>query len=890
MGIRGGQTLRLSVGVLVWALSVTAFAQKTPRVVEDPEVLLSIDVGYNTAYREKSWVPVDVVVVNELDDLTGWIEVRTYDNANRLQSPVYRMPVDCPKESRKRFRLHCYFDGAARAEAWIYDEKNRPAVEVPSHIIVQPIPDEDLLALIVDDDAINFGFLSSDIRGVNNELRIHRHHFNAQRLDQFPDFAECYKEFSFIVLGEIDPNRIPVRHRKLIRQYVEEGGTLIVTTGRFARYYRETWVQDLMGVSFGESQVMTDAAIAKAVFPTPERQRGAHPTRENMLATLTPKEPGMTTLGDSVVLATRRPLGKGQVYTLATDATSETLKGCVGFNILWSEMISENRRILPLNIEALSTVANQLLPSFAGVSIRPLSQVLLYLLLYIGIGVVGNWLFWSRLNRREYAWLCLVIFSVAFSAYAMYFGTAGWAEATKMHRIDIVRLPSDTNRAEHLAMVGILTARTSRYAGVIDQRDYLVRDAPATQIIGRYRNMGPAQPFTFMQADEPRIENLRVGASELRITLAEGSFDAPGTIEGEVVVGSERFTASIRNNTGWSIDQAQLLYEGAFLPLTRNGETWNLDMSASAVATHLERSLGASRKVASSTLYRRSQSFDQVRNSLQHAIFSHGSDIIYEMQPDADHGPYFVGWAKQNVNDVFSPDRPLTTETSQTIVIAEIEVVGHVSPYNTEVSGRLNVTSRFPLATSISTGQAVWTRGTLDDLPKEWVQSPHLVQSSSWSQFNVRSRDAMLLDPDSLLQVDLLWEIERTSERTPNPLEVVFTPAEGVDIAWHEEYLTYEGTLIVNGTSVRHQTYRIPNWRDYRDTFTDSRTLVFGIQALYADQRGATFGADGRPINAETGLPLSAGPFRNVKVAIVATGYASPLPSDTEQETVLPWQ
>ncbi|MCP4645375.1 MAG: hypothetical protein GY851_33335, partial [bacterium] len=57
------------------------------------DLTLNIFVNYGAAYRDGTWVPVDVFVKNEQRDISGSVEVRTYSNTGELQSPVYRVPA-----------------------------------------------------------------------------------------------------------------------------------------------------------------------------------------------------------------------------------------------------------------------------------------------------------------------------------------------------------------------------------------------------------------------------------------------------------------------------------------------------------------------------------------------------------------------------------------------------------------------------------------------------------------------------------------------------------------------------------------------------------------------------------------------------------------------------
>ena len=288
----------------LWATAFVSSAGFAQDAIDEQEkeILLSIDVGYNSAYRAKSWVPVEVLIVNEQDDLEGWLEVRTFDGANQLQSPVYRVAVNCPRDSKKIYRVNAYLDTTSRVEAWLY-ERGRPAVDSPAYVQTRPIAPNDLLGLVLDDEAVNFGFLYSAVQPRGATVRFFRYGLATNQLSKLPTIGQAYEVFDVIVLGDIDPDRVPIQSRRLIRNYVERGGTLIVCTGLHTAAYRGSWVEDLLGVRLGPAENSNGLALARATLP-PELQEGARADRECVVADLQPRDDGVQTLGGEKVLAT----------------------------------------------------------------------------------------------------------------------------------------------------------------------------------------------------------------------------------------------------------------------------------------------------------------------------------------------------------------------------------------------------------------------------------------------------------------------------------------------------------------------------------------------------------------------------------------------------------
>ncbi|MCC6145387.1 MAG: hypothetical protein IT368_16395, partial [Candidatus Hydrogenedentes bacterium] len=310
---------RFALLMLCLLCATIAYAQDPDALdtVEEKKegVNVSLTVNYGSAYREHSWVPVDILVSNYEYDISGHVEVRSFDMSGEIQSPIYRLPAECPENSRKRYRLYCHMDGAAGLEARLY-HKNRVINQASANIQVRAIEPQDFLCLVLDNITEDYGFLGTELFKANTNVRLHRETLTTARLGLLADYPQCYSSFDIIIMGDVDPNRIAESHRDLLRSYVEQGGVLAVCTGGQAENYRGSWLEDLLGVQIGPETFTSETAIAQAAFP-PVQQAGAVADRNCALATLTPVAEGVQTLGDSLVLATLRRYGSGYADTIA---------------------------------------------------------------------------------------------------------------------------------------------------------------------------------------------------------------------------------------------------------------------------------------------------------------------------------------------------------------------------------------------------------------------------------------------------------------------------------------------------------------------------------------------------------------------------------------------
>ncbi len=557
--------------ILLLALVPAAAQDDTP----DETILIDLTINHGVAYREGAWAPVDVFINNTERDIEGHVEVTLYDFSNERLSPIYRVPAVSPKGSRKHFRLYCKLERANRIEVQLY-HGNRAAVPVPTWLNVAPIERRDYLGLLLDDNHHDYGFLGSERVIGKTEVRFHREGLSTDQLGLLADRLPCYTAFDLIVMGDIDPERIAPEHRALLQQYVELGGTLVISLGENAARYKGSWLEPLMGVVIGENTFTPEDTLASQAFGRAGVAKG-----EGMVTALSPAADSVKSIGSNFAVGALNAVGNGRVATFTVDAVSGLLHTDPDFLEVWNALLTQSIMDRPLNLAALVDAAVQRLPSIAGVKLFPVSSVITYLLLYFFIAIVGNWLFWNWMKRREMAWVCLVFFSLAFTSYAMFFGTQGRARSTKLEQLEILELSANSPRATLHGITGLLAKGSGRFEGTLTHSQTLVNDAAGGGM--GYTPDGIAfgsqvqSPFQFVQGEPGSVQNVAVGASEMRFLQTQAPLELTGALEADLVESDGKLRGTIQNKTGLPLGDAMLVYNGRGMPLTLQEGTKSVD-------------------------------------------------------------------------------------------------------------------------------------------------------------------------------------------------------------------------------------------------------------------------------------------------------------------------
>lgn len=557
------------------AALASCFERRTPKN-DEGQILLDINVNYRLAYRDRTWVPVDVIASNTERDVAGRIELRTY-TGDELQSPIYVLPAQSPKDSNKRFRFHCRLDNTTRIEAMLY-HGNRPALVLPASIIVKPVNPEDLFGLVIDKEPADYGFLNMVFTSGEESTRFYREEVSQETIGLLADFPQCYDPYDVIIIGNIDPNRIGERHRALLERYVMDGGMLVVCAGSNAALLRGSWLEALAAIAVGPAELSNDADIAARVFAEPDRA-GVRPERQGQFAQLTPAAPEVRVRGEQGVLATVRPIGNGYVAAIAVDAASRLLQDTVGYKRLWRELCGCRRYRGDLSYVSATQHYIERIPEGTGIRLFSRTAVLRYLGLYFA-AVIVNWILWNYLKRREISWIFLVVLSFGFTFYAVVYGTAGRAKSSRLNQIEFLRVGPHGGASQITSLVSLLSARSVNLEITLPNKYTLAEDLSAVNPMNiDYRSRRERPPFYAVQSEQPKLERFLVGASELRMFALHSEIQAVGGIEGTLAIADGVIQGTLENRTGLKLRSASVYIDGARYPAQVTPEGISIDLA-----------------------------------------------------------------------------------------------------------------------------------------------------------------------------------------------------------------------------------------------------------------------------------------------------------------------
>lgn len=626
-------------------------------VAEEEEVLFGMDmlVNFDGNFANYTWVPIDVFVKNDQEDFVGTIEVRLY-SGDSLQSPIYSIPADSPKGSDKRWRVYAKLNSTTRVSANFY-VGNRPVMPVPSYQDILPAPDHDLMALLLTEDPADLGFLNGLLAASDpgdKPRRLFRKWLHTDYAQRLPENPLCYEPYTFIFIDEFMSERVSPSRRAAIERYVRGGGVLVVMTGAHAGHHRGTWVEALTGVSMGTPTLVKESELI-AVFE--ERARvGASEGKTYPIAPIRAMEDASRVVeGAGHTLAVLRPLGRGYVATFAIDAKSKGLQSCKGYKDLWADILLHEESDLQLSFDGAVPRVREWLFNLAGIQMFSRTKVFGYLMTYVAVGIVGAWLLANYLKRREWAWGIMCVASIAFTGYALIFGTAGRATTTEVERVSFIQTRDGSTEARLDTMLGIVSPRTRAYDIPLEGKPLGVSPGDFFDD-GGFAVSDDSRAFRLLIGEPSTITDYRIGASDIRLLRITEEFDVPGPLTSSLVFDEGEISGSVWNESGYVLERPLLFYDG-----------------------HIYSGFGGDRRIR----FPRYPDADvegafnnQWRHPDNHDYYKWGIvRTLVGRLPDAQATAYCVGWVGRTSLSTVMPDvEDVATNVEQSLLIAEVSV------------------------------------------------------------------------------------------------------------------------------------------------------------------------------------------------------------------------
>lgn len=532
------------------------------------DVTLTVDAGFGGFYRVDAWMPVRVDLVNAGDAVRGQLIVRPETNPNTITN-AYATPVDLAAGARQTVTLYVTarsFGQTLRVEL-LADEGSVLAAGTDTIRVARSV--DRLYAVLTDSPAGAVDLTAARLGGGEAQQV-------SWRTSDLPDRVVGLSALNLILFHDVDTSALTIAQRAALRDWVIGGGQIVAAGG-------PNWqatvsgLGDLLPLEPTGARTVPDLEALAAWLRRPTTEAGAL-TGSTVVTEGALIEGGLILAAwdDGTPLIVRRALGGGVVDYLTVDPNLAPLRGWAGLGDLWYTLHTA-REPAPgwsrgFTDWASAQSAVEILPGF-----DPLPDVLpllLFLLAYIALIGPLNYIVLNRINKREWAWVTIPAFIVAFSAAAYLLGTSIRGTDATLNQLSVVQAFPDADEARVDGVIGMLAPRRGQYT--LTAEASALRTIPAAATAGSgLLTRDIAASVRIVEADGFAAQDFTVDASYVAGFALEGTVPAPA-VRGSAaftydsIAGQMTVRGSVTNDLDVALIEPVILARGVSLRLPAN--------------------------------------------------------------------------------------------------------------------------------------------------------------------------------------------------------------------------------------------------------------------------------------------------------------------------------
>lgn len=574
-----------------------------------------VNAGFETHYRDGSWVPVQVTLHNNGPDFSGTVSLTAptpqfLGSSNQGTPSNYQVPITLANGAQKQVTMYMplYFDVQSVTVKLLDSSGN---VVGSQNATLTPLLPGDILTGILSDQSSAFnplGTVSLPNQGVSLVLVF----LNSSTM---PGMAAALKNFNVIVLDNFTTSNLSVVQLSALQTWVNQGGTLILAGG-------PEWHRTLDALPAGLVPVKvsgtTTIAAGTSLLPAGGPQvahTGQNHVLDSVQAPITISTASIIAQGDStrsevilssptapLIVQTRQE--QGTIIYLAFDPTLEPILGWQGASTLWDSLLlrglgeqlllrtgsspgigNSPQQAQPILANRMSGFLQSLLPATIPPPWRTLG-----ILLFCYIMVLGPVRFFlvKRLKGHYWSWRIILSSIVIFSLLSYGLAYIEKGSSILSESITIAQLNQNGSSAHITTYMGVFVPNQGDYHLYIPGKG-LAQPSPdsiafqnglADSITSSHTTIAPLQGGIDVNLQDVNIWTLHTVLAEQDRQIHKG-LTSQLTIQNGTLVGT------VTNTLGYALSDAFLLMPNDALSLgpLAAGETKRIQLKLSKTPT-----------------------------------------------------------------------------------------------------------------------------------------------------------------------------------------------------------------------------------------------------------------------------------------------------------------
>ncbi|MCC7163346.1 MAG: hypothetical protein IT331_12700 [Anaerolineae bacterium] len=608
-------------------------------------ITLQVEPFFSGHYKFGEWLPLRVTVTNPGAPVSAQVRVEMSETGGRTSWVV---PVDLPTGAQKQFILYVLptsFAQVARARLVSgTQELARENVPLTLH------PNTDYLIGVIAPrtepfNAANVIELEGQLSRTTRVLPM--------GLGDLPDRPEGLRVLDALVLSDVDTSALSPAQTRVLTNWVQNGGRLILGGGASAARTLAGLPQELAG-EFRSTQGVTELESLEALAAfgdSPVRVEGP------FAAALTTGGETVVAQGDQV-LVSEKQLGEGRVTYSALDLAASPFDAWAGAPHFWKSILTPGSAYpmnFPPDVSAslirsrYMAMALQNLPVLALPSLNVLAALLTVYIVLVG---PVNYLVLRRLKKLDWGWATIPFLTFLFAVGA--FGVSSQLRGSDviLSQVSIIDFAPDGKPSRMESVVGLFSPTRGSFALEIPDGSLVIPMSNAFDPFSTQTNVGSNLEIVETNPLEVRGINLNQGA--LQAFAIQSPVPEDWRIESDLRIEGERVRGTLVNRSTMPLTDVYLV----------NGELYvrlgALSPNVPLTLDHAwERSQGAQPMLINGSA---------PENEVQRQILSARFDY-WSGSPQTPRSVMLMGWAASSPLDVRVQDMTAARQVNSLVLM-----------------------------------------------------------------------------------------------------------------------------------------------------------------------------------------------------------------------------
>lgn len=434
---------RLTTGSLALIICFTVllcFGMRAEAATSD-KINVKVELGFNNNYKIGYSAPINMTIDNKYKDIQGEVEIRVPSSSGKYVSYVKQLSMQ--KDSQKSITINVPIGGnRINYKVLIHNGKD---IVYQDEIKIDNTANnvtEFIGILSEDKDSLTYINLVPSPKGMSvltKPIMLNE--------KNFPEDFLVLKNFSILVVNNFDTTKLSKTQYEVIKQWVKDGGTLLIGTGSNHAKTLGAFKDDFIKGSIGKVTTVNTSKINNLAT------NGDNNSKVNMDVLDMNIENSKTNMVDvGVNLVQSLSIGKGVVGVVAFDLGQSPFVGWNN-NSQFAQRLLEiiNPKLIDLNqgmnkgLEQNTYMLRDIMNQFSELGSAKTSNFYIIIFIYILVVAPLSYIVLKKLDKRELMWITVPVIAIIFGFIVFVSGAGGRINKVTANVVSTIYIDKDGN-------------------------------------------------------------------------------------------------------------------------------------------------------------------------------------------------------------------------------------------------------------------------------------------------------------------------------------------------------------------------------------------------------------------------------------------------------------